>query len=137
MKKVITILLAALMLVATMSLVACGKSVPEDPATAKANLEAAGYEVELNEDGEVTGIYAHKDLLDYIEIGYFKTEDAAKEAYDMMKEEYDEGKKLLDEMPDGAEKDAMKEMFDKTSFGRSGCVVFSGTDDAIDAANGK
>lgn len=148
MKKIITIMLATLTLIATMLFFACenGKSVPNDPEVAKANLEAAGYTVELENAEKWALLSANKEDSDCtdadydesaIMIYYCKDEVYANIVYEALKKEIDETKKELNEMENDPVKDLQKKMIDKMSYHKNDLVVFMGDKEAIDAANGK
>lgn len=139
MKKVLSIVaVLALISVLAMALVGC---VPSDPAKAEANLKDAGYEVMVTKasdgtgaqlmlnaaaDGCVTMVTAMKATIsnsdsdfDGVVIYYFNDSAKAKAFYEKQKAEYDE---LSDEEKEGKK------------VGKSGKVVYAGTEDAIKAA---
>lgn len=145
MKKVLLVVaVIALISVATMALVGC---VPSDPAKAEANLKDAGYEVMVTKasdstgvqhgtgiqlgpnavaDGCVTMITAMKATIsnddadfDGVVIYYFNDGAKAKAFYEKQKARYD---KLSDEEKEGSK------------VGKSGKVVYVGTEEAIKAA---
>lgn len=139
MKKVLSIVaVLALISVLAMALVGC---VPSDPAKAEANLKDAGYEVMVTKasdgggaqlmlnaaaDGCVTMVTAMKATIsnsdsdfDGVVIYYFNDSAKAKAFYEKYKAEYDE---LSDEEKEGKK------------VGKSGKVVYAGTEDAIKAA---
>lgn len=135
MKKALSIIaVLALVAVLGVALVAC---VPSDPDKAAANLEEAGYKVLTTKASDGTGVQlgleavaegcvamvtASKglsDLDDAITILYFNDADDAKAAYEEIKADFD---KLDDEDKEGYK------------VGRSGKVVYTGSEEAVKAA---
>ncbi len=124
MKKTLSIVaVLALVAVLAVALVAC---VPSDPDKAVANLEEADYVVEkidsklglaLAPEG-CTAIVAGTNLEDVITIYYFEDAASAKDFYAELKENYDKA--------DEADKEG-------TKIGKSGKLVYAGTDAAVKA----
>ena len=143
MKKTVRILAVALcVIVLALSLTAC--AIPKsDPDEAKAALEANGYTVvktngyisgvvsailgkESTISATVTGTKTVEDSngdskTEYITIVYFKTEDAAKAAWNDMQEDSDDAKE------DYGESDWV--------FQRSGKMIYYGTTNAVRSAS--
>ncbi|MBQ8372377.1 MAG: hypothetical protein IJX38_05540 [Clostridia bacterium] len=122
MKKIISsVLLFAILAVAALALVSCAPA--KDPAKAEAALKEAGYEVSnLTVDGVgmVSGMKVEDDTIKTVTIQYYADKDAANEAYDELKEEWDEVKDDED--------------YKDYEIGKSGTMVWAGHKDAIKAA---
>ncbi len=129
MKKTLSIVaVLALVAILTVALVAC---VPSDPDKAVANLEEADYVVvKIEADDAITGLalkaidgcvasVSGTNLEEYVSIYYFEDAKSAKAFYEDAKEQWD---KMDDE-----EKEGQK-------FGKSGKVVYSGTEAGVKAA---
>ncbi len=134
MKKTLSIVaVIALVAILAVALVAC---VPSDPDKAEANLEEAGYKVVTTKASDGTGIQVGlnamyegcvamvaatniTDLSDSITIFYFNDADDAKACYESIKADYDK---------------ADKEDQEGYKVGKSGKVVYAGSDEAVKAA---
>jgi hypothetical protein len=163
MKKIISLLLVLVLSIGcTLALTSCGS--PElDFNVAKANLEAAGYDVEVNEDNYsvnmVKRLTAEKDD-DEILICEFKdsgSADLALEEYEIMIKQAVEAleleieiiEHLLEDYADDYKSDEINEMedelkelkeqlaeYDTISLGSSGCFMWYGTKAAVEATKG-
>ena len=116
MKRILSaILVCVLVIGCVLTLVACGGP-KKNPEKAKKALEDNGYTVVLTEDPmdgvEATIIAYSKDGKDMIAIAYYAKKADAKEAY----------------------KEAKEAAADGMEVGRSGKVVWSGTEAAVKAA---
>ncbi len=138
MKKTFLRLIAATLLVCMMVLAfaACTPKPQLDLEKAAANLEEAGYYV--MSDGE-SSLMASKDD-DGLFITVYEDKDAAKEAYDELKDNLD---KSIDELKEaikeaeGEEKDELKKDLENAKdlvVGKSGTTVWYGTKAAIKAS---
>ena len=163
MKKIISLLLVLVFSIGcTLALTSCGS--PElDFNVAKANLEAAGYDVEVNEVNYsvnmVKKLTAEKDD-DQIIICEFKdskSADLALEEYEIQRKQGVEAIELqieimehiLEDYADDYKSDEINELEDELkdlkeelavyetlSLGSSGCFMWYGTKAAVEASNG-
>ena len=129
MKKIIsTVLACVLLLGCAFALFACGAP-NEDPKEAKAALEEEGYSVTLNENvpglaATITAFYNNvKDReSDYVEIYYFNSEADAEEAWKTLEDTYK------------AEAEKLKGTDYEIDFGIDGKVIYKGTVNGVKAA---
>lgn len=138
MKKIISAVLACVLLLGCVfALASCGAPA-KDPAKAEANLKGAGYQVKLLNNKEVLDIVYGSDETnpnkivaeikavkgnDFINIFYYDSKESAKEAWKTIEAQYEATALNLKESEDL-----------KIKYGREGAVIYIGTKAAVKAA---
>ncbi len=138
MKRIISAVLACVLLFGcVLALASCGGPA-KDAAKAEANLKSKGYQVNLLNDKEILDIVYGSDETnpnkivaeikavkgnDYINIFYYDSKDSAKEAWKTLEAQYEATALNLKESEDL-----------KIKFGREGAVIYIGTKAAVKAA---
>ena len=165
MKKLLSVLLALMMIIGTLALVSCGPKPELDIDAAAKALEKADYDVDVDDEFSNPSIEKRlsaesEDGKDYIYIVVYKDTKSAKLAYEDQKMSLDQYKEeiklkietyehLIDEYESDLKSDEINSYKDKIKdyektleemdeyvIGRSGKTIWYGTEKAVEATKG-